>query len=71
MIDVTERDRELAVKYDLMLALLASAKQEMSLDLAKQAKEICSEIARRNIAYRDIRAKRNEVDEFIKSITAV
>ncbi|NNM25852.1 MAG: hypothetical protein HKO59_07660 [Phycisphaerales bacterium] len=68
-IDVTERERELAIRYDLMLALLAAARAESSIDLAKQAKSICSEIARRDITYRDIRVKRKEVDEVIKTIT--
>ena len=69
VIDVTERERELGIKYDLMCALLASAREDDSIDLAKQAKEFCSEIARKNIAYRDIRDKRKEVDELIKSLS--
>ncbi len=68
-IDATEKERELALKYDLMLALLESAREDSSLEAAKQAKEICSEIARKNIAYRDIRIKRKEVDEVIKGFT--
>ena len=68
-IDATERDRELMIKYDLMLALIGAARDEDSIDLAKQAKQICSEIARRDITYRDIRAKRKEVDALIKSLS--
>ena len=67
-IDATERQRELVVKYDLMLGLLAAAREENSIDLAQRAKTICSEIARKDIQYRDIRAKRREVDEVIRGI---
>jgi hypothetical protein len=67
-LDATERDRELAVKYDLMLAQIEAARSERSIDFAKQAKTLCSEIARRNITYRDIRAKRKEVDDVIRDL---
>ena len=69
VVDATEKERELAIKYDLMLALLESAREESHLDNARQAKDICSEIARADITYRDIRAKRKEVDELIKSLS--
>ena len=39
-----------------------------SLEMAQRAKSICSEIARTNIAYRDIRDRRREVDEVIGAI---
>jgi tetratricopeptide (TPR) repeat protein len=68
-IEATERDRELAIKYDLMLALLAAAQEEDSIDMARQSKSICSEIARSDITYRDIRAKRKEVDEVIRRLS--
>ena len=67
--DGTEKSLELPVKYDLTQALLESAKAEDSIDLAKQAKSICSEIARSDITYRNIREKRREVDELIKRFT--
>jgi histone H3/H4 len=57
------------VRYDLMLALLEAAREENSLEIARKAKTICSEIARKDITYRDIRTKRREVDELIKSIS--
>ncbi|MCP3903146.1 MAG: hypothetical protein GY715_05865 [Planctomycetes bacterium] len=69
VIEVTEKDREQALRYDLMLALIEAAREEDSIDLAKQAKSICSEIARRDITYRDIRAKRKEVDKVIAGLT--
>jgi hypothetical protein len=68
-VEATDSDRELAIKYDLMLALLSAAQDEQNIDHARQAKSICSEIARRNITYRDIRAKRKEVDEVIKGLS--
>ena len=68
-IDVTERDRELPIKYDLMLALIEASREEGDTEMAKMAKSICSEIARKDITYRDIRLKRKEVDEVIKELT--
>lgn len=67
--EVSERERDLAIRYDLMLALIGSAREDDSIDLARQAKTICSDIARKNITYRDIRAKRREVDELIKGMS--
>jgi tetratricopeptide (TPR) repeat protein len=69
-VDASGREYELAIRYDLMLALLEAASAESSIDHAKRAKDICSEIARKNIRYRDIRAKRNEVDQIIQRLTA-
>jgi len=63
-----DKDAELVIRYDLMLALMAAAKAERSLDRAIAAKAICSDIARRNIAYRDIRQRRREVDEIITQL---
>jgi hypothetical protein len=68
-IDATEKDRELMIRYDLMVAMIAGAREEDSIDLARQAKSICSDIARKDITYRDIRAKRREVDDLIKGLT--
>ncbi|MDY7109122.1 MAG: hypothetical protein SYC29_10855 [Planctomycetota bacterium] len=68
-IDATQSERELPIKYDLMLALIEAAREEESVDMAKQAKSICSEIARKDVTYRDIRAKRKEVDGLIREMT--
>jgi tetratricopeptide (TPR) repeat protein len=68
-IDATQAERELPIKYDLMLALIEAGREEESVDMAKQAKAICSEIARKDITYRDIRAKRKEVDALIRDMT--
>lgn len=68
-IDATESERELDVRYDLMVSLLEFAKQERSVEHAKEALEICSTIVRKNITYRDIRAKRKEVDQVLRELT--
>jgi hypothetical protein len=52
-----------------MVALLEAAREEEDVDLARQAKNICSDIARKDITYRDIRARRKEVDQLIKTLT--
>ncbi len=67
-IDVIEKDRELAIRYDLMVSLIEYARSERSIEHAREALEICSGIARRDITYRDIRAKRKEVDQLIKEL---
>jgi tetratricopeptide (TPR) repeat protein len=68
VIDATERDRELDIRYDMMLSLIALARAEKSLALAKEALDICSQIARKNISFRDIRARRKELDALIKDL---
>ena len=67
--DGTDAEGEMEIRYDLMLALIAGARDESSLELAREAKGICSDIARKNITYRDIRNKRKEVDELIKELS--
>jgi hypothetical protein len=52
-----------------MVSLMEHARAESSLELAKEAKEICSTIARKNITYRDIRNWRKEVDVLIKELS--
>ncbi len=69
-IDATERERELPIRYDLMVSLIEHAREEQSMEMAKEALEICSGIARRDITFRDIRAKRKEIDALIKEIEA-
>ena len=67
-IDSSQAERELDVKYDLMLALLELARLEKSTAHAKEAAEICSAIVRKNIGYRDVRQRRKEVDELIRTL---
>ena len=66
-LDLTQGERELDIKYDLMLALMELAKLEKSGAHAKEAADICSAIVRKNIAYKDVRARRKEVDELVRA----
>ncbi|MBX3356011.1 MAG: hypothetical protein KF724_09975 [Phycisphaeraceae bacterium] len=68
-IDATTSELELDIRYDLMTSLAAQAKQEKSIALAKEAVEICSVIMRRDISFRDIRAKRKEFDGLLKDLS--
>lgn len=68
-IDATEKDRELDIRYDLMASLIENAREDRSIDTAREALEICSGIARKDITYRDIRGKRKEIDQLIRDIT--
>jgi len=65
-----EADRELPIKYDLMLSLIELAKSEKNGNHAREAAEICSAIVRRDISYRDIRSKRKEIDTLMKDLPA-
>lgn len=65
---VGETDRELPIKYDLMVALMELARAEKNGAYSREAGEICSAIVRRDISYRDIRAKRKEIDLLMKEI---
>jgi len=67
-IDATEAGLELEVRYDLMLALIEAARFESSEELAREALEICSGIARKDITYKDIRNRRREIDELVRSL---
>ncbi len=68
-LDGGEKDTELAIRYDLMVSLMAEAKEQRSLELAKEALAICSIIARKSITYRDIREFRSQVDTLIRSLS--
>lgn len=68
-VDVTDKGRELEIRYDLMVSLIAKAREDRSVDLAKDALDICSSIARKDITYRDIRARRKEVDALFKEMS--
>lgn len=64
--DVTTKEVELDVKYELMLSLIELAKAERSGGAAKEAFDICSAIVRTNIGYRDIRERRKEIEQLRK-----
>lgn len=68
-VEAGDKDTELAIRYDLMVSLIAQAAAEESLDLAREALEICSSIARKDISYRDIRKFRKDVDELTKRLS--
>lgn len=66
--DPSERDLENHIRYDLMESLMAQAREARSADLAREALGICSDIARKDITFRDIRVRRNEIGQLIKEL---
>ncbi len=68
-VDATNRERELDIRYDLMVALINHARKDESIEHAKEALEICSSIARKNITYRDIRVRRKEIDTLTRELS--
>jgi tetratricopeptide (TPR) repeat protein len=64
-----DKNTELSVRYDLMVSLMEFSRQEKSLELAREALDICSSIARKDITYRDIRACRMQADKLIKELS--
>lgn len=67
-LDSATSEMEQDIRYDLMLSLAALAREERSTAYAKEAVEICSVIMRKDISFRDIRAKRKELDTLLKDI---
>lgn len=67
-LDPTESGLELVIRYDLMESLIELARQEQSGEYAREALEICSGIARKDISYRDIRTRRKELDELCREL---
>ena len=67
-VDPTQSDRDLEIRYELMLALIELARAERSLQHAKDAADICSAILRKDIGYRDIRNRRKELDALVKEL---
>ncbi len=68
-LDATQGDRELDIKYDLMLSLITLAQEEKSGALAKEAADICSTIVRKNISFKDVRQKRKDVDDLVRALS--
>lgn len=64
----SDNDAELSLRYDLMQSLAKKAKKDENIDLAKEAMDICSGIARKDISYRDIRECRRNLDELVKEL---
>ena len=67
-IDASEAELELEIRYDLMVSLIDKARRDESEELAREALDICSSIARKDITYRDIRDRRRAIDELVKSL---
>jgi histone H3/H4 len=63
-----DSDTELSLRYDLMKSLASKAKNDDNIDLAREAMEICSSIARKDISYRDIRECRRKLDKLVKEL---
>ncbi len=51
-----------------MQSLASKAKKDENIDLAREAMDICSGIARKNISYRDIRDCRRNLDDLVKEL---
>lgn len=66
-LDMSQTEKELDIKYDLMLALMELAKLEKSAAHAKEAVDLCSAIVRKNISYKDVRTRRKEIDELVRA----
>jgi hypothetical protein len=64
----SDNDMELDLRYDLMKSLSAKAKNDENIDLAREAMDICSSIARKNISYRDIRECRRSLSDLVKEL---
>ncbi len=63
-------DDELALelRYGLMLALEEKAREERDIDAAEEAVQLASAIAMKQISYRDVRARRDELQKLIKEL---
>ncbi|MCA9284249.1 MAG: hypothetical protein KDA22_03475 [Phycisphaerales bacterium] len=63
-----DKERELDIRYDLMESVFDLAKKEQSVQLAKEAVEICSGIIRKDITFRDIRQRRKDVEALLREL---
>ncbi len=68
-IEVSNKDMELAIRYDLMISLMDNARDDESLELAKESREICTSIVQADVTYRDIRSYRKSVDQLIRQLS--
>ncbi|MDP7008657.1 MAG: hypothetical protein QGI78_03700 [Phycisphaerales bacterium] len=64
----SDNSTELSIRYDLMQALAKKAENDQNVELAREALEICSGIARKDISYRDIRDCRRNLDSLVKDL---
>jgi len=63
-----DNNTELSIRYDLMQALAKKAEIDRNVDIAHEAMDICSGIARKDISYRDIRDCRRKLDTLVKEL---
>ena len=68
-IEVANKDMELAIRYDLMISLMDNARDDESIELAREAREICTSIVQADVTYRDIRSYRKNVDQLIRQLS--
>ncbi|MBC8522932.1 hypothetical protein H8D29_03295 [PVC group bacterium] len=59
---------EMSIRYVLMQTLAKKAQADKNVDLAREAMEICSHIARKDISYRDIRDCRRNLGTLVKEL---
>ena len=64
----SDNTTELSIRYDLMQALAKKAEADKNVELAREAMEICSGIARKDISYRDIRNCRRSLESLVKEL---
>ncbi|MDG2424582.1 MAG: hypothetical protein P8M22_11440 [Phycisphaerales bacterium] len=67
-IDATDKEREMDIRYDLMVSMISSARSDSNGEQARDALEICSWIARKDITYKDIRDRRKEIDQLVREL---
>ena len=67
-IDASDKEREMDIRYDLMVSMIASSRSDSNVELARDALEICSWIARKDITYKDIRDRRKEIDQLVREL---
>jgi len=64
----SDDDLALDLRYGLMLALEGQAREQRNADAAEDALKLASAIAMKQISYRDVRARRDELQNLIKEI---
>lgn len=68
VLDIGNAERELDIKYDLMISLMEQARSEKNAQAARDAAEVCSYILRKNISFKDIRDRRKQIDALVKEV---
>ncbi len=63
-----DESTEMELKYGLMEALLARAKEQSSLADAEEASSLASQIVIKNMSYKEVRARRDEAKALIAKL---